>query len=414
MSAKEYHPRQLEVIDTTLREGMQSPLIDDVNKYMLSPEERMELMRAQMEYGIRFFEVFSPVVNDDAGQTIELFHETRSKFFEQTGQPVFLLAHVRCQPGDVEKALNAGVDGLNMYMGTSPDSQAYGHKKTLKEVIPMAESLLADIRRNHPEILLRFSGEDAFRTELSDLFRVYDKIVAYIDRLGTPDTVGIAKPGIVFQRVSDLRNRYPNTPLEGHFHDDRGYTLINAMAAIEAGMQYMQATILGVGERSGISSTTGLLFNMYLDNPSYVDGYQIEQSYPLNVLFASILGIQVPSKEPVSLTNRTHSAGVHTSAVLKGSTVYEAHDLQRFGVTEQRLLLGPLSGYHIIQYYLTHVLNYTGVNDEHAKQITATFKQRASELKDGTTPTQLLEDIAKHARLGRIDRPVSHEEVLYP
>lgn len=414
MSAKEYQPRPVEIIDTTFREGMQSPLIDDVNKYRLSSEERTELMRAQMEYGIRLFEVFSPVVNDDAGQTIELFHKTRSSFFEKTGQPVFLLAHVRCQPNDVEQALNAGVDGLNMYMGTSPDSQAYGHNKSLEEVIPMARSLLADIRRNHPEILLRFSGEDAFRTELSDLFRVYDEVVPYIDRLGTPDTVGTTKPGIVFQRVTALRKQYPSTPLEGHFHDDRGYSLINAMIAIEAGMQYMQTTILGVGERSGISSTTGLLLNIYLDNSLCLDGYQIEHSYALNALFSNILGIQVPSKEPVSLTNRTHSAGVHTSAVLKGSTAYEAHDLQRFGVTEQRLLLGPLSGYHIIQYYLTHVLNYTGVNDERAKEITATFKQRASELKDGITPTKLLEDIATHARLGRIDRPVSHEEVLYP
>lgn len=51
--------------------------------------------------------------------------------------------------------------------------------------------------------------------------------------------------------------------------------------------------------------------NLYLEDQSFTEGYNLELCYPLNVLMASILGCQVPFNEPVSLTNRTHIAGVH-------------------------------------------------------------------------------------------------------
>lgn len=412
LNPKEYQPRTFEVIDTSLREGLQTPLLDDIGKYNLSGNERIDLAIAQMKFGVRFIEVFSPMVNEREGSSLALLVSARNNFYQETGQPTFILAHVRCHHKDIEAALNANVDGLNLYMGTSEESQNYGHGKNLDEIVKTPRPLLEDIRRNYPNLLLRFSGEDAFRTPIDNLFRVYDPIAELVDRLGTPDTVGIATPQEVEIRVSTLKKRYPNIPLEGHFHNDRGLALINAIAAIKAGMQYIQTTVLGIGERSGITSLTGLLFNLYLEDPRLVDGFNIEQSYALNVLLGSILGIQVPTTEPVSLTNRTHSAGPHTSAVIRNSKAYEAHDLSKFGVNEHRLLLGPLSGRQIIKYYLTHVLNFIDVNDETANAIAVRFKQRTGELHNGRTPTQLLEEITSDFKLARLSKPVSHEENL--
>jgi homocitrate synthase len=412
IQSREYQPRSLEIIDTSQREGLQSPLLDDVGKYILSSEERIELLLAQMNYGVRFVEVFSPVINEREGSILTELISVRDDFVSRTGQPVFILAHVRCHPKDVEAALKVGVDGLNFYMGTSDDSQKFGHGKNLDEIVKTAEPLLTEIKRNHPHILRRFSGEDAFRTPIKNLFYVYDPLVELVDRLGTPDTVGVANPQQVAGRVAKLRKRYPNTPLEGHFHNNRGLSLINTLVAVKAGMQYIQTSVLGLGERSGITSLTGLLFNLYLENPKLIEGFNIEQSYALNILLANIIGIQVPITEPVSLTNRTHSAGVHTSAVLKGSGAYEAHDLQRFGVNERRLLLNPLSGWHVIEYYLTNVLNFVGVTEDIAKAITERFKQRTEEIQNGKKPTEFLEEIASDFRLARLTRPVSHEEIL--
>ena len=54
-------------------------------------------------------------------------------------------------------------------------------------------------------------------------------------------------------------------------------------------------------------------------------------------MIADKLKTLVPPKEPVSLTNRTHTAGVHQGAVLEDASTYEAHPLDLFGVSENAI-----------------------------------------------------------------------------
>jgi homocitrate synthase len=307
----------------------------------------------------------------------------------------FLLAHVRCHPADVEAAIEAGADGLNMYIGTSDVSINHKHGYGLDEIIGRASALLSEIRRNYPHLALRFSGEDAFRTTESNLCRVYDAIAPYVDRFGTPDSVGVATPSAVAQRVDLLRKRYPQMALEGHFHDERGFSVINALEAVKSGMQYINTTLLGIGERSGITSMTALLFNLFIDKEyELLDGYHLRGSYPINVLMADKMRKLVPSKEPVSLTNRTHTAGVHSKAVINNSATYEAHPLDQFGVTESEILLGPLSGWNIIHYFLKEICGFT-IDEATAKAISAAFKDRIYGIATGASPASLLIEIAE-------------------
>ncbi len=201
LNPRKYLPRNLEIIDTSLREGLQSPLLDDIGKYVLSSEERIDLALAQMKYGVRFFEVFSPVINEKEGSYLSNLIKARNSFCKETKEPVFILCHVRCHPADVERAIMAGVDGLNLYIGTSEEIKKFGHGKKTKEIINSVRPLLKNLRKNYPDLLLRFSGEDAFRTPIKELFEVYDSIIEFVDRLGTPDTVGIANPEKGVERV---------------------------------------------------------------------------------------------------------------------------------------------------------------------------------------------------------------------
>ena len=121
---------------------------------------------------------------------------------------------------------------------------------------------------------------------------------------------------------------------------------------------------------------TALLFNLYLDREyDKVEGYNLRGSYPINVLAADKLRMLVPSKEPVSLTNRTHTAGVHQNAVLHNSSVYEAHPFDLFGVSESEILLGPLSGWNIVHYFLKEI-RYYQIDEATAKEIAKVFKER--------------------------------------
>lgn len=404
-SFQNYVPRQLEIIDTTLRDGQQTSLLHDHHKYFFTRTDKEEIVRALIIYGVKFIELFAPVVSPQEREDFAALCQVRDSLITQKGY-TFLLAHVRCHPRDVESAIEAGADGLNLYFGTSDASRQYNHGNDLDAIISKTVPLIEEIRKNYPDLLLRFSGEDAFRTRLEDLFKVFDAVAPYVDRLGIPDTVGVATPQLVASRLDALQERYPQMEFEGHFHDDRGFGLYNAMVAVENGMRYITTTLLGIAERSGITSMTALLFNLYIDREfDKLEGYNLRGSYPINVLAADKLKMLVPSKEPVSLTNRTHTAGVHQNAVLHDAGTYEAHPLDLFGVSETEILLGPLSGWNIVHYFLKEI-RYYQLDQATAKEIAAAFKERVYQLAPDISPEQVLIDIAeKEFGLARLELP---------
>jgi homocitrate synthase len=404
-SFRNYQPRALEIIDTTLRDGQQTSLLHDHHKYFFTRADKEEIVRALIIYGVKFVELFAPVVSPQEGDDWRALREVRDSLIAQKGY-TFLLAHVRCHPRDMETAIEAGADGLNFYIGTSAESRQFNHGNDLEAVIAKAAPLIEEVRRNYPHLVLRFSGEDAFRTRLEDLFHVYDSVAANVDRLGMPDTVGVATPTAVSRRLAAMHGRYPKVALEGHFHDDRGFALFNSLEAVRGGMRYMNTTLLGIAERSGITSMTALLFNLYLDREyDKLEGYHLRGSYPINVLAADKLKMLVPSKEPVSLTNRTHTAGVHQSAILNDASAYEAHPLDLFGVTEAEILLGPLSGWNAVHYFLKEI-RYYQIDEATAKDIAAAFKERVYQLAPDVSPEQVLINIAeKEFGLARLELP---------
>jgi homocitrate synthase len=407
-----YTPRELEIIDTTLREGSQTSLLHDHYKYFFSQTDKMEVVRALIIYGVKFVELFAPVVSSQEREDLAAIQSVRNELITQKGY-TFLLAHVRCHPDDVRSAIEAGVDGLNFYVGTSVHARNNSHGKNLEEIVRQARPLLEQVRRDYPHLIVRFSGEDAFRTSETDLFRVYDEIAPLVHRLGTPDTVGAATPAAVVRRIEALRRRYPQVDLEGHFHDDRGFALVNALEAAKSGMRFINTTLLGIGERSGITSMTALLFNLFIDREyDKLEGFHLRGSYPINVLLASKLNKLVQSKEPVSLTNRTHTAGVHQKAVLNDAATYEAHPLDQFGVTESEILLGPLSGWNIIYYFLKEI-KYFHLDETTAKEITRVFKQRVYAIESDESPARILIDIAeKEFKLNRLQIPEPYRDVV--
>ncbi len=401
----QYQPRALEIIDTTLRDGQQTSLLHDHYKYFFTRTDKEEIVRALIIYGVKFIELFAPLVSPQERDDWAALREVRDSLITQKGY-TFLLAHVRCHPRDVESAVEAGADGLNFYIGTSNESRSFNHGNDLDTIMRKAATLLDEVRRNYPHLILRFSGEDAFRTREDDLCRVYDVVAPYVDRLGTPDTVGVATPLSVARRIDVLRQRYPTIDLEGHFHDDRGFALYNTLEAVRHGMRYINTTLLGIAERSGITSMTALLFNLYIDREfDKLEGYHLRGSYPINVLAADKLKMLVPPKEPVSLTNRTHTAGVHQNAVLNDASTYEAHPLDLFGVNETEILLGPLSGWNIIHYFLKEI-RYYPIEEATAKEIATVFKERVYQLAPDISPEQVLIDIAEQQfGLARLELP---------
>ncbi len=397
---------RIEIVDTTFRDGQQSPLLFDTLKYRFSLEEKKLLLAGLIELGITHLEFFSPVVGkaeqDDVAALIAYAKTLTSK-------PLLFLGHCRCHATDIERALAVGCNGLNLYLGVSSLAQAHNAQKSLKDSIALASGVAGEVRGQHPNMYIRFSAEDAFRTNRDDLHAIYDAMYPFVNTFGIPDTVGLAEPDDVTEVVTELRLRYPKVELECHFHNDRGLAIANVLAAVRAGVKYIDASIWGLAERSGIPSVTGVLFNLSKKHGQLLEDYNLSQCYPINVLMASILNTLVPYSEPVSLTNRTHTAGVHQKAVLNEKKVYEAHNLHDFGVDKNQLLLGPLSGWNLIYYYLKEVENYA-ISREQAKLITEQFKNQTHEIGRGRKPEDLLIKLVGQYDIPKNELPVGVEE----
>lgn len=68
-----------------------------------------------------------------------------------------------------------------------------------------------------------------------------------IEALNLCDTIGIADPAQVRELISRLRNRYPDVNLMVHIHDTRNMGMVNALAAVESGVDLVQSAIGGLG-----------------------------------------------------------------------------------------------------------------------------------------------------------------------
>jgi homocitrate synthase len=392
-------------IDTTLREGAQSPLLFDTKKYFFSLEEKKQIIKGLIELGISYFEFFCPIVNQKEESD---FLSIKNYIKSIAKRKIFLLAHCRVKKEDIKKSLELGFDGLNLFLRVSEYSK-FIYRKSLKEILKFAKKEITNIKRKLPNFYIRFSIEDAFRTPFLQICKIFDIFYPFVDTFGIPDTTGVATPEMVRKFVKKMRKRYPKVNLECHFHNDRGLAIANSIEAIKAGIHYLDTSIWGLGERSGITSITAILFNLYCLNKNLTKKYKIEVCYPLNVMLGSILKMQVPFNEPVSLTNRTHIAGIHQQAVLKMSKTYEANPLKKFGVNKNQLLLGPLSGWHAIFYYLKEIGDFV-VDENTAKLIAKEFKNEMTKSKKEKDPEKILEKLAKKYSLLKISIPKQQRE----
>lgn len=320
---------EVRILDSTLREGEQF-----ADAYFRS-EDRIELAKRLDAFGVDYIEVSSPVVSARAGDDI--------RALVALGLRARVVAHCRCEEAEVVAALECGAQGINLYQGSSTVMRYYSHGRSIDEIVASAVSLIKMLKARG--VFVRFSAEDAFRTDVEDLTRVFDPICAAgVDRIGLPDTVGVATPTQVQQRVAFFRDRY-GVEMEFHGHNDTGCAVANALAAIEGGATVIDTTVLGIGERNGITSLSGLIARLYSLDRAAVGRYQLATLPALDAFVSDLVGVPIPFNSPITgPTAFTHKAGVHTNAVLRQPGTYEILDPSDFGLQRRIQVASRVTG----------------------------------------------------------------------
>ncbi len=350
------------IIESTLREGEQFVGAS------FTTGQKVEIAQLLDAFGVECLELTSPLASpqsyEDAKAIAAL--DLKSK----------VLTHVRCRVEDAKIAIDTGVDGVDVVIGTSSFLRKFSHGKEIDEIIDVALEVVSFVRSQG--VSVRFSTEDSFRSSREDLFRVYEAVNAIgVNRVGIADTVGVATPRQVYELVRDLRGRV-SCDIEFHGHNDSGCAIANAYEALDAGATHVDTTVLGIGERNGITPLGGLIARLYAIDPALVQKYDLPLLRKVDTTVAQMVGVDIPFNNYITgITAFTHKAGIHAKAILNNPETYEIINPQAFGLTRYVSIAHRLTGWNAIKKRVEQL--GLALSDEKIKTITEHIKALADE-----------------------------------
>ena len=232
--------RQIEIFDTTLRDGEQAP------GAALTAAAKLEVARALAELGVDVIEAGFPAASDGEAAAVRKIAQ------DVTG--VTMAALARANDADVDAAAKALAPAqrkrIHVFIGTSDIHLERKLRITPHECLLRVERAVRRAMEHADEI--EFSAEDATRTDIHFLGTVYQVAAAAGARImNVPDTVGYAQPDEFARTVLAIRGAL--TAYNGgirvsvHCHNDLGLAVANTLAAIEVGASQTHVTMNGIG-----------------------------------------------------------------------------------------------------------------------------------------------------------------------
>lgn len=354
--------QNLLIIDYAISEGEQF-----ANAFF-DTEKKIEIAKALDAIGVDYLELTSPAASEQS--------RNDCRAIANLGLKAKILTHVRCHMDDAKLAIDTGVDGLDIVIGTSSYLREFSHGKDMDYITQKAIEVITYVKSKGLEV--RFSTEDSFRSDLVDLLTIYkavDKIG--VNRVGIADTVGCANPRQVYELVKTLRS-VVSCDIECHFHNDTGCAIANAYAALEAGATHIDTTVLGIGERNGITPLGGLFARMYAADKQYVTSkYDLKKLRDVENIVADAVQVTVPFNNYITgYCAFTHKAGIHAKAILNNPSTYEILKPEDFGMSRYVSIGHRLTGWNAVKNRIEQ-LQLSDLNDDDAKAITQKIKELA-------------------------------------
>src|SRR6266545_5019322 len=319
---------RVDLNDETLRDGLQSPSVTDP-----SLDVKKRLLHLMADLGIVAADIGLP------GAGPRVVDQVRALALEIRDQklPIAPNCAARTVVADVEPIVRVSDEvGIKIeaatFIGSSP---------------------------------IRQYAEDTTRARPETLKALYGAAIACgAGRICLADTVGHATPDGVralAKFVQDEIVKKNDVKIDWHGHRDRGMGLINCLAAIEAGVDRVHATALGVGERVGNAVMDLLIVNLKLLGAHPADISRLPEYCRL---VADAVGVPIPVNYPVMGADAFRTGtGVHAAAIIKAKKkghawladrVYSSVPAEELGL-EQKIEISPVSGLSNVKYWLeTH------------------------------------------------------------
>ncbi|MFB6194742.1 MAG: LeuA family protein [Haloplanus sp.] len=250
-------------------------------------------------------------------------------------------ALARARTGDVDAALDAGADVVEVMIPTSARQLEHVLGVPRERAVEMAGEALDHARDGGADVHLTLV--DGFRTDPAHLAETFEAFPA-LPTITVADTVGARTPDGVRDHLGSLRARGVDVSRLGvHFHDDLGVATANTLAAVDCGVASADVSVASIGERAGNAALEQVVV---ADAVSEGDAFGVDRAELVPACRAALdaLDESVDSRTPVlGEAVTTHESGIHTAAMLRDPGTFEPFDPAAFG-GERRLVFGAGSG----------------------------------------------------------------------
>ena len=277
-------PEKIQIHDVTLRDGEQQAGL------AFNYDDKIRIAEGLAEAGVHRIEAGMPVVSKDDARVVQ---ELAKRNF---GPKIYAFA--RCMVEDVKRAVDSGVKGVIMEVPASPHLIELGYRWELDRAIDLSIESTNYAHEQGLEVV--FFPIDFTRSDLNWVIDLIDRVgkEGHMDGLALVDTMGATSIHAMQYFVRSMKKRFPDIPLEAHFHMDFGMGIANTIMALSEGVEVVQSTIMGIGERAGnvpMEETVMALRTLY-----NIDiGIKLDQLKPLADLVRDITGMCVPSNRPI-------------------------------------------------------------------------------------------------------------------
>jgi len=374
------NPRYIEIMDTTLRDGEQTSGVS------FSPSEKLTIAQLLLtEVKVDRIEIASARVSDGEFEAVKSITKwaKANGFLNKVEVLTFVDGNI-----SVEWMQKAGAKVMNLLTKGSLNHLIHQLRKKPEQHFEEIAAVVALGRKKGLETNVYLEDwSNGMRHSRDYVFQYLDFITTQpVKRVMLPDTLGILTPAEVYDYISQIVARYPNTHFDFHAHNDYDLGTANVLEGVKAGAHGIHLTINGMGERAGnapLASAVAVLNDFV---PEVKTSVAEKSLYSVSKLVETFSGFRIPVNKPVVGENVfTQTAGVHADGDKKNKLYFSDLMPERFG-RQRKYALGKTSGKANIE----NNLQALGINLSEAdlKKVT----QRIIELgdrKEVVTPADL-------------------------
>ena len=333
--------KKIEIYDTTLRDGSQGEGLS------FSVQDKLMIAKKIDELGFHYIEGGWPGANPKDIAFFEEIKKVKLKNSEIVAFGSTRKAHTKASEDDNLRGLLAADTDTITIFGKSWDMHVKEVFKTeLEENIQMIHDSVKYLRSKNKKVIYdaeHFFDGYTYNPEYA-LKTLRTALEAGVSVLVLCDTNGGSLPSKVFKIVSEVKSTL-KFPLGIHTHNDSGVAIANAISAVEAGVQHVQGTINGYGERCGNPDLITIIADLQLKlGFSCLSSAKLKELTELARFVSEVSNMTQARNQPyVGQSAFAHKGGVHINAVMKNPETYEHIDPALVG-NHRRFLVSELGG----------------------------------------------------------------------